>query len=213
MERPSPRWCPSPGPDQLAVVRDPPRRRRRVPERRRCSRRLSRRSCSGGCPATWCPPTSRCLDALPTMPSGKVDRKRSCPRRQAAGHARAATAPWSRPTVTLEERSRAVWAEAFGLEPAELSVEARLLHRPRRALAARGDGRVAAAGARGGRAARRCATCTATRPCGAWPLTSRPAAASATGADAPAPRPAPPRHGSRPDRGWPASGQALVLYR
>ncbi|MET8835412.1 Pls/PosA family non-ribosomal peptide synthetase [Micromonospora sp. NPDC004540] len=59
--------------------------------------------------------------ALPTMPSGKVDRKRlPAPSRRLTRTA----GPLVAAEGELEEQVRAAWAEAFGLEPESLSVEA-----------------------------------------------------------------------------------------
>ncbi|MGC9667868.1 Pls/PosA family non-ribosomal peptide synthetase [Planosporangium sp. 12N6] len=62
------------------------------------------------------------VTALPTMPSGKVDRRRL----PAPVHRRpsAAGGPVVAAHGELEEQVRAAWAEAFGMEPASLSVEA-----------------------------------------------------------------------------------------
>ncbi|GAA3221183.1 Pls/PosA family non-ribosomal peptide synthetase [Dactylosporangium siamense] len=62
------------------------------------------------------------VEALPAMPSGKVDRKRLPPpvnRRPARGSGPVVAAEGDR-----EEQVRAVWAEVFGLPPEQLSVEA-----------------------------------------------------------------------------------------
>ncbi|MEW2384722.1 Pls/PosA family non-ribosomal peptide synthetase [Micromonospora sp. NPDC047707] len=59
--------------------------------------------------------------ALPTMPSGKVDRKRlPAPCRRLTR----STGPVVAAAGELEEQVRAAWAEAFGIEPEALSVEA-----------------------------------------------------------------------------------------
>ncbi|WP_250793289.1 Pls/PosA family non-ribosomal peptide synthetase [Micromonospora phytophila] len=59
--------------------------------------------------------------ALPTMPSGKVDRKRlPAPSRRLTR----ATGPLVAADGELEEQVRAAWAEAFGVEAEALSVEA-----------------------------------------------------------------------------------------
>lgn len=60
--------------------------------------------------------------ALPTMPSGKVDRKRlpAPTGRRLVG----AEGPVVEAESELEEQIRAAWAEAFGIEPESLSVEA-----------------------------------------------------------------------------------------
>ncbi len=72
-------------------------------------------------PAYMVPSFLDVVTALPTMPSGKVDRKRlPAPTRRltrAAGPVVAAAGE-------LEEQVRAAWAEAFGIEPETLSVEA-----------------------------------------------------------------------------------------
>ena len=62
------------------------------------------------------------LGELPTMPSGKVDRKRL----PAPSTSRiiAGTGDVVAPDGLLEEQVRDAWAAAFGLEPADLSVEA-----------------------------------------------------------------------------------------
>jgi non-ribosomal peptide synthetase-like protein len=63
------------------------------------------------------------LDALPVMPSGKVDRPRlpePTGRRLALGSATEVVAP----ETELEEQVRAAWAQAFGLDEQSLSVEA-----------------------------------------------------------------------------------------
>ena len=60
------------------------------------TRAASTRSCASSCPATWCRPTWRSSPAIPTMPSGKADRKRlpapSRPRLQATRGAAVAPA-------------------------------------------------------------------------------------------------------------------------
>ncbi|MCM6774630.1 amino acid adenylation domain-containing protein [Nocardia sp. CDC159] len=61
------------------------------------------------------------LAALPTMPSGKVDR-RQLP--APASHRFVGSGPVIAPADTTEERIRAVWAEALGLPPASISVTA-----------------------------------------------------------------------------------------
>ncbi|PSK64677.1 Linear gramicidin synthase subunit D [Micromonospora sp. MH33] len=59
--------------------------------------------------------------ALPTMPSGKVDRKQlPAPSRRLTR----AAGPLVAAEGELEEQVRAAWAEAFGIEPETLSVEA-----------------------------------------------------------------------------------------
>ncbi|MDH6464081.1 non-ribosomal peptide synthetase-like protein [Micromonospora sp. A200] len=61
------------------------------------------------------------VTALPTMPSGKVDRKRlPAPSRRLTR----ASGPVVAAEGELEEQVRAAWAEAFGIEPEALSVEA-----------------------------------------------------------------------------------------
>ncbi|MFC4018401.1 Pls/PosA family non-ribosomal peptide synthetase [Micromonospora sp. GCM10011542] len=61
------------------------------------------------------------VTTLPTMPSGKVDRKRlPAPRCRLTR----ATGPLVDAESVLEEQVRAAWAEAFGIEPEGLSVEA-----------------------------------------------------------------------------------------
>lgn len=62
------------------------------------------------------------LGELPTMPSGKVDRARL----PAPSGTRlvGTSGPVVSPATELEERLGAVWAEVFGLAPADLSVEA-----------------------------------------------------------------------------------------
>lgn len=61
------------------------------------------------------------LEALPTMPSGKVDRKQLPP---PSGRRLADGGPVVAPANSLEERIRGAWAEAFGLPEESLSVEA-----------------------------------------------------------------------------------------
>ncbi|MEV6813215.1 Pls/PosA family non-ribosomal peptide synthetase [Micromonospora sp. NPDC051296] len=61
------------------------------------------------------------VTALPTMPSGKVDRKRlPAPTRRLTR----AIGPVVAAAGELEEQVRAAWAEAFGIQPEALSVEA-----------------------------------------------------------------------------------------
>ena len=134
------------------------------------------------------------LDALPTMPSGKVDRAKlpkPTGRRMLGGDGAVVAADGD-----TEVRLRAVWAEVLGLEPAELSVTADFFidlggHSLLAATAVslmreRGVGRSPAVrDLYGHPTVRGLAAHLDTR-----------AAASATGADAPAPRSAPQRHGS-----------------
>ena len=73
-------------------------------------------------PAYMIPATLDVLDELPTQVSGKVDRAQlPAP---AGRRLVAATGPVVAAEGELEEQIAAVWAEAFGLAPAELSVEA-----------------------------------------------------------------------------------------
>ncbi|GAA1184585.1 non-ribosomal peptide synthetase [Streptomyces hebeiensis] len=74
-------------------------------------------------PAYMVPSFLDVLDALPAMPSGKVDRGRLPPpagRRSPTGR-RGTVAP---PEDDHEARVRDVWAEVLGIEPASVSVEA-----------------------------------------------------------------------------------------
>ncbi|KAB8182919.1 Pls/PosA family non-ribosomal peptide synthetase [Microbispora catharanthi] len=59
--------------------------------------------------------------ALPAMPSGKVDRRRLPP---PTGRRLVASGPVTPAESDLETRLREVWAEAFGVDPESLSVEA-----------------------------------------------------------------------------------------
>ena len=134
------------------------------------------------------------LDALPTMPSGKVDRAKlpkPTGRRMLGGDGAVVAADGD-----TEVRLRAVWAEVLGLEPAELSVTADFFtdlggHSLLAATAVslmreRGVGRSPAVrDLYGHPTVRGLAAHLDTR-----------AGASVTGADAPAPRSAPQRHGS-----------------
>ncbi|HEX5595437.1 MAG TPA: phosphopantetheine-binding protein, partial [Micromonosporaceae bacterium] len=62
------------------------------------------------------------VDALPTMPSGKVDRTRlPAPTGRLLAHA---DGPLVAAEGEVEEQVRAAWAQAFGVEPEQLSVEA-----------------------------------------------------------------------------------------
>jgi non-ribosomal peptide synthetase-like protein len=72
-------------------------------------------------PAYMVPSSIDVIDALPTMPSGKVDRRRLPP---PTGRRLAAERPVVRAADETEYQVRAVWAEAFGVEPDKLSVEA-----------------------------------------------------------------------------------------
>ncbi|WP_405086532.1 Pls/PosA family non-ribosomal peptide synthetase [Microbispora sp. NBC_01389] len=78
--------------------------------------RLSRRL-----PAYMVPSFLDVVAALPTMPSGKVDRGR-LPR--PTGRRLIGSGPVAPAEGSLETRLRAVWAEEFGLGPESLSVEA-----------------------------------------------------------------------------------------
>ncbi|MEV1330372.1 Pls/PosA family non-ribosomal peptide synthetase [Micromonospora costi] len=72
-------------------------------------------------PAYMVPSFLDVVTALPTMPSGKVDRKRlPAPIRRLTR----TTGPVVAAESGLEEQVRAAWAEAFGVEPETLSVEA-----------------------------------------------------------------------------------------
>ncbi|MFI5488513.1 Pls/PosA family non-ribosomal peptide synthetase [Micromonospora echinaurantiaca] len=72
-------------------------------------------------PAYMVPSFLDVVTALPTMPSGKVDRKRlPTPIRRLTR----AAGPLVAAASELEEQIRAAWAEAFGVEPEALSVEA-----------------------------------------------------------------------------------------
>ncbi|MGY0004237.1 Pls/PosA family non-ribosomal peptide synthetase [Micromonospora sp. I033] len=72
-------------------------------------------------PAYMVPSFLDVVTALPTMPSGKVDRKRlPAPSRRLTR----TTGPLVAAEGELEEQVRAAWAEAFGIEPETLSVEA-----------------------------------------------------------------------------------------
>ncbi|MEU0559503.1 Pls/PosA family non-ribosomal peptide synthetase [Dactylosporangium sp. NPDC006015] len=142
------------------------------------------------------------VEALPAMPSGKVDRKRL----PAPVHRRPARGTVVAADTDLEEQVRAVWAEAFGLEPQALSVEAHFFDD------LGGHSLLAA----------RVVSLLRTRGIGASPavrdLYSNPTvrglagrlAAPATGLAAPR-RPAPLRHGSRRIAAA-GAGQALVIY-
>ena len=73
-------------------------------------------------PAYMIPATLDVLEELPTQSSGKVDRAQlPAP---AGRRLVAATGPVVAPEGEVEEQIAAVWAEAFGLAPDELSVEA-----------------------------------------------------------------------------------------
>ncbi|WP_182885787.1 Pls/PosA family non-ribosomal peptide synthetase [Microbispora sp. H10885] len=78
--------------------------------------RLSRRL-----PAYMVPSFLDVVAALPTMPSGKVDRGR-LPR--PSGRRLVGSGPVAPAEGALETRLRAAWAEEFGLDPESLSVEA-----------------------------------------------------------------------------------------
>jgi non-ribosomal peptide synthetase-like protein len=62
------------------------------------------------------------LDSLPMLPSGKADRA-SLPA-PTGGRFVSTDAPYVPPETPLEKQISAVWAEAFGLDPADVSVEA-----------------------------------------------------------------------------------------
>ena len=89
------------------------------------------------------------LPELPTMASGKVDRRKlplpsGSRLLSAAGEVVGAVG-------VMEEQVRDVWAATFGLEPGRSLGHSRLLSRPWGALAARGHLRLSAAGTRGRR--------------------------------------------------------------
>ncbi|WP_147944317.1 Pls/PosA family non-ribosomal peptide synthetase [Microbispora sp. CSR-4] len=72
-------------------------------------------------PAYMVPSFLDVVTALPAMPSGKVDRRRLPP---PTGRRLVGSGPVTPAEGELETRLRAVWAEAFGVAPETLSVEA-----------------------------------------------------------------------------------------
>ncbi len=142
------------------------------------------------------------VDSLPAMPSGKVDRKRlptPVNRRPARGTIVAADGD-------LEEQVRAVWAEAFGLEPQALSVEAHFFDDlgGHSLLAARVVSLLRTRGIGASAAVRDLYSNPTVRGM------ARRLAAPVAGPSAPR-RPAPLRHGSRRIAAA-GAGQALVIY-
>ena len=134
------------------------------------------------------------LDALPTMPSGKVDRAKlpkPTGRRMLGGDGAVVAADGD-----MEVRLRAVWAEVLGLEPAELSVTADFFTDlgGHSLLAATAVSLMRERGVGRSPAVRDLYGHPTVRGLAAH-LDAR-AGASVTGADAPAPRSAPQRHGS-----------------
>ncbi|MFG3709789.1 Pls/PosA family non-ribosomal peptide synthetase [Micromonospora sp. NPDC047730] len=145
------------------------------------------------------------VTALPTMPSGKVDRKRLPPpnRRLAL-----ATGPVVAAEGELEEQVRAAWAEAFGIESEALSVEADF-------FADLGGHSLLAARVVSLLRARKVGVSPAVRDLYAHPtvrgMAAHLGAADRTVAPSAPPRPAPLRHSSR-RIALAGSGQAAVIY-
>ena len=71
-------------------------------------------TCGAGCPSTWCPRRSWCLDELPLLPNGKVNRQALArTRRVAAGTgSRVRGAPQRRPSWTLAR----IWSDVLGVD-------------------------------------------------------------------------------------------------
>lgn len=145
------------------------------------------------------------VDALPTMPSGKVDRNRlpapTCRLVRAAGPVVAADGE-------LEEQVLSAWAEAFGIEPESLSVEAHF-------FTDLGGHSLLAARVVSLLRVRKVGVSPAVRDLYAHPTVRGMAAHlgaanRSSGPTAPA-RPAPLRHGSR-RIALAGSGQAVVIY-
>ena len=84
----------------------------------RSTGRPSPRCCAAACPSTWCPSTSTSWSSLPTLTSGKVDRKQlPAPVNLLKGTDRQYVAP----AGDLEQAIVAVWEECFQTSP--VSVE------------------------------------------------------------------------------------------
>ncbi|MCX4386814.1 amino acid adenylation domain-containing protein [Micromonospora peucetia] len=145
------------------------------------------------------------VTALPTMPSGKVDRKRLPPPN------RRLTLP-AGPLVAaegeLEEQVRAAWAEAFGIEAGALSVEAGF-------FTDLGGHSLLAARVVSLLRARKVGVSPAVRDLYAHPtvrgMAAHLGAADRTGGSGAPPRPAPLRHRSR-RIALAGSGQVAVIY-
>ncbi len=159
----------------------------------------------GRLPAYMAPCYLDIVADLPTMPSGKIDRNRLSPptgRRLAQ-----ANGPIVAADGELEERVLAVWAEAFGLEPQALSVEADF-------FADLGGHSLLAARVVSLMRERRVGTSPALRDIYNHPtirgLAAHLGASAQTRAAAPA-RPAPLRHGSR-RIARAGVGQAVMIY-
>ncbi|MEU9505164.1 Pls/PosA family non-ribosomal peptide synthetase [Micromonospora sp. NPDC048170] len=143
--------------------------------------------------------------ALPTMPSGKVDRKRLPP-----PHRRLTlpAGPLVAAAGELEEQVRAAWAEAFGIEAESLSVEAGF-------FTDLGGHSLLAARVVSLLRARKVGVSPAVRDLYAHPtvrgMAAHLGAADRTGGPAAPPRPAPLRHRSR-RIALAGSGQVAVIY-
>ena len=151
------------------------------------------------------------LDELPTQ-AERQGRPRAAARAQRPPAARGRPAPSSPAEGELEEQVAAVWAEAFGLAPAELSVDADFFDRARRPLAARRHPVTRCCASAASAGAPPCGTSTRTRRCGRSPPTwSRRRVRH--GADRPRrPRPGPLRSSSRGGSRLAGTAQAAVLY-
>jgi non-ribosomal peptide synthetase-like protein len=146
------------------------------------------------------------VEALPAMPSGKVDRRRlptPVNRRPARGKGLLVAAEGA-----LEEQVRAVWAEAFGLQPESLSVEAHFFDDlgGHSLLAARVVSLLRAGDLGAGAAVRDLYSHPTVRG-----MAERLRTSAATGGLTAPPRPAPLRHDSR-RIATAGAGQALVIY-
>ncbi|HCT78294.1 MAG TPA: peptide synthetase [Micromonosporaceae bacterium] len=146
------------------------------------------------------------VPGLPTMPSGKIDRSRlPAPTGKRLMHA---SGPIVAAEGELEEQVRAAWAEAFGMEPESLSVQAGF-------FADLGGHSLMAARVVSLLRARNVGTSPAIRDLYSHPTIRGMAAhlgASTQASDrAAAPRPVPLRHGSRRIANA-GAGQAVVIY-